>query len=85
MLVARPALLFADEPTSRLDPITQQGAMSVLVHAVQETGAALMLVTHDRHLAAAVGTRSVEMEDGGTHGSHVLTKGRSNNTLGLES
>lgn len=85
VLVARPALLFADEPTSRLDPITQQGAMSVLVQAVQETGATLMLVTHDRHLAAAVGTRSLEMEDGETHGSHVLTKGRSNNTLGLES
>jgi len=68
VLVARPALLFADEPTSRLDPITQQGALGVLMQAVQETGAALMLVTHDKHLAAAVGTRSLEMEDGDING-----------------
>ena len=60
VLVAQPALLFADEPTSRLDPITQQDAIQVLMGAVQETGAALMLVTHDPHLAAAVGTRTLD-------------------------
>ena len=60
VLVAQPALLFADEPTSRLDPITQQEAIQVLLHAVQDTGAALMLVTHDPHLAAAVGTRTLD-------------------------
>ena len=60
VLVAQPALLFADEPTSRLDPITQQEAIQVLMGAVQETGAALMLVTHDPHLAAAVGTRTLD-------------------------
>ena len=60
VLVAQPALLFADEPTSRLDPITQQEAIQVLLRAVQDTGAALMLVTHDPHLAAAVGTRTLD-------------------------
>ncbi|MFY3383455.1 ABC transporter ATP-binding protein [Paracidovorax sp. MALMAid1276] len=61
VLLAQPALLFADEPTSRLDPITQQEAVQVLVHAVQQTGAALVLVTHDPHLAAAVGTRRLDL------------------------
>jgi peptide/nickel transport system ATP-binding protein len=54
-------LLFADEPTSRLDPITQQETMQVLVQAVDQNGAALMLVTHDRNLAAAVGTRTLTL------------------------
>lgn len=64
VLVAQPALLFADEPTSRLDPITQQEAIQVLLSAVQDTGAALMLVTHDPHLAAAVGTRTLDFASG---------------------
>lgn len=55
VLVARPALLFADEPTSRLDPVSQQEAMTVLLDAVDECGAALLLVTHDDDLADAVG------------------------------
>ncbi|PIF26120.1 peptide/nickel transport system ATP-binding protein [Acidovorax sp. 56] len=62
VLVAQPALLFADEPTSRLDPITQQEAMHILLSATQETGAALMLVTHDEHLAAAVATRRIGLK-----------------------
>ncbi|MFN7154862.1 MAG: ABC transporter ATP-binding protein [Acidovorax sp.] len=65
VLVAQPALLFADEPTSRLDPITQQDALKVLLDAVQETGAALMLVTHDTHIAAAIGTRTIDFAEGG--------------------
>ena len=66
VLVAQPALLFADEPTSRLDPITQQEAIQILLSATQETGAALMLVTHDEHLAAAVATRRIGLTAGAT-------------------
>ena len=62
VLPAQPALLFADEPTSRLDPITQQEAIETLLSATQETGAALMLVTHDAHLAAAVATRTLRLQ-----------------------
>ena len=62
VLTAQPALLFADEPTSRLDPITQQEAIETLLSATQETGAALMLVTHDAHLAAAVATRTLRLQ-----------------------
>ncbi|MDP3227505.1 MAG: ATP-binding cassette domain-containing protein [Acidovorax sp.] len=65
VLVAQPALLFADEPTSRLDPITQQDALKVLLDAVQETGAALVLVTHDTHIATAMGTRTMDFREGG--------------------
>ncbi|MFZ4287392.1 ABC transporter ATP-binding protein [Variovorax sp. HJSM1_2] len=66
VLTARPALLFADEPTSRLDPVSQQEAMAVLLDAVDECGAALLLVTHDDDLAAAVGQtfRRLQAEPG---------------------
>ncbi|MGJ7580356.1 ABC transporter ATP-binding protein [Variovorax sp. RHLX14] len=62
VLVARPALLFADEPTSRLDPLSQQEAMAVLLDAVEESDTALLLVTHDDDIADAVGIGSLRLE-----------------------
>lgn len=69
VLIARPALLFADEPTSRLDPVTQQEALAVLLDALEEDasdgasggGTALLLVTHDDDVAGAVGTRFLRL------------------------
>ncbi|MDO6387692.1 ABC transporter ATP-binding protein [Uliginosibacterium sp. 31-12] len=57
VLCARPALLFADEPTSRLDPLTQRQALELLGDAMDESGAALMLVTHDEDIARVFGQR----------------------------
>ncbi len=57
VLLAKPALIFADEPTSRLDPITQQETLDVLLDETQEANAALLLVTHDEDIARAVHTR----------------------------
>jgi len=66
ILAAKPALVFADEPTSRLDPVSQQEAMSVLLDALDERGAALILVTHDEDIAQAVGTSRWRLtQDGG--------------------
>ncbi|AVS71784.1 ABC transporter ATP-binding protein [Paracidovorax avenae] len=64
VLLARPALLFADEPTSRLDPLTQRDTLALLTEAVEETGACLLLVTHDDALAQAIGTRTLRLQDG---------------------
>ena len=61
VLMVQPALLFADEPTSRLDPISQQEALELLLDVVDETGAALLLVTHDHDLAQAVGNQFITM------------------------
>jgi len=58
-MLARPRVLFADEPTSRLDPLTQQDVMERLREALEESGAALLLVTHDRALAERVATSVV--------------------------
>ena len=58
----KPALLFADEPTSRLDPITQQVSLDLLMTSVEETGAALILVTHDPGIARATNGRTIQLD-----------------------
>lgn len=60
-MVTRPALIFADEPTSRLDLATQATTMDCLMTEVAEQGTALLLVTHDQDLAGAVTRRQVEV------------------------
>lgn len=61
VLITRPAFLFADEPTSRLDPVTQQEALDVLARALDQAGTALLLVTHDPDLARAMGDRQIRL------------------------
>lgn len=53
-VLLRPALLFADEPTSRLDLVTQEETVRCLMEQLAERACALVLVTHDRALARAV-------------------------------
>ncbi len=60
-LLLDPALLFADEPTSRLDPVTQAEVMELLREVVQEREMALLLVTHDGGLAGKVAGRVVRL------------------------
>ncbi len=57
-----PALIFADEPSSRLDLITQEETMACLLDQTDRNGCALMLVTHDHALAAAVTDRRIHLE-----------------------
>lgn len=66
-VLARPQVLLADEPTSRLDPVTQEGTVRALVDALGAEGTALVLVTHDAALAGAVCQRSITL--GGTPSS----------------
>jgi putative ABC transport system ATP-binding protein len=50
-LVARPTLILADEPTGNLDSATGETVLAVLAEQVAESGAALVMVTHDRDVA----------------------------------
>jgi peptide/nickel transport system ATP-binding protein len=61
-LLLDPALLFADEPTSRLDLVTQAEVMALLREVVAETGMALLLVTHDAAMAGKVARRGVALQ-----------------------
>jgi lipoprotein-releasing system ATP-binding protein len=62
-LVLSPALLLADEPTGNLDMKTSEGVHAVLNDLQQKKGLTLIVVTHNEHLAAAMG-RTVRMIDG---------------------
>lgn len=54
ILLLKPVLLFADEPTSRLDLISAQRIMELLVEVAREEGCALVLVSHDPVLVEKV-------------------------------
>jgi putative ABC transport system ATP-binding protein len=49
-LVARPALLFGDEPTGNLDPGNRDHVMDILFDYSAKTEAPLIVVTHDAEL-----------------------------------
>lgn len=51
VLALAPAVLLADEPTSRLDPVTRRHVMAVLAEVAAEAAAAVVLVTHDQVMA----------------------------------
>ena len=46
-LLLDPVFLFADEPTSRLDPIIAKEVIDLLVDLARDQGCALLLVSHD--------------------------------------
>ncbi|GAA4893606.1 ABC transporter ATP-binding protein [Ferrimonas pelagia] len=46
-LLMQPKLLVADEPTSRLDPITAREVTELLVDAARSSGCTLLLISHD--------------------------------------
>ena len=52
-LVTRPSCILADEPTGNLDSQTASSVFALLIAHVRQMGASLVMVTHDRQLAAA--------------------------------
>ena len=62
-LVHDPALLLADEPTGNLDEVTAGQLAPLLRELARERGATVVLVTHDRQLAAGA-DRCLTLRDG---------------------
>lgn len=62
-LIADPALVLADEPTGSTDSRSGKLVLDLLLGAVRERGAALVLVTHD-NIVAARADREVRLRDG---------------------
>ncbi|GAA1969091.1 ABC transporter ATP-binding protein [Amycolatopsis minnesotensis] len=62
-LTHRPKVIFADEPTGALDTRTGKDTMDALLVAANDSGAAVIVVTHDRELADSM-PRTVAIRDG---------------------
>jgi oligopeptide/dipeptide ABC transporter ATP-binding protein len=63
-LLTGPALLLADEPTTALDVTTQAEVMAILDELRRSRGLAMLFITHDLDLAAAICDRTVVMYAG---------------------
>ena len=62
-LVARPSVVFADEPTGNLDSTMSGEVLSLLRESVDALGQTTVMVTHDAH-AAAIADRILFLADG---------------------
>jgi oligopeptide/dipeptide ABC transporter ATP-binding protein len=63
-LLTGPKLILADEPTTALDVTTQEEVVAILDEQRRSHGTALMFITHDLELAAAVCDRIAVMYAG---------------------
>jgi peptide/nickel transport system ATP-binding protein len=63
-LMARPRLLFADEPTTALDVTVQAEILALLDALCRDFGMALLVVTHDMGVVAALADRIAVMKAG---------------------
>jgi oligopeptide transport system ATP-binding protein len=63
-LMARPRLLFADEPTTALDVTVQAEIVALLAELCRDLGMALLLVTHDLGVVASLADRIAVMNAG---------------------
>ncbi len=64
----KPGLLLADEPTGNLDQATGQGVIDLLFALNRDSGATLVLITHDSGLAGRC-SRVVSLKDGRLEGN----------------
>lgn len=64
VMLARPKLLIADEPTTALDALSQKEVMDIMAELAFEFGTAVLLVSHDLGLVSHYAQRVVVMRLG---------------------
>ncbi|MEO1000217.1 MAG: ABC transporter ATP-binding protein, partial [Pseudomonadota bacterium] len=75
-MICRPDLLIADEPTTALDVTTQAQVLDLIRCLQEETGMAMIMITHDLGVVANMADRVVVMQRG-----KVVEKGRTETIL----
>jgi len=76
-LAGEPSLLLADEPTTNLDRPTADALLATLRRLVEERGLALLLITHDLAVAAAMADEVVVLD-----GGRIVERGAPDRLLG---
>ena len=64
VMLLKPKLLIADEPTTALDSLSQQEVMETMANLTRTTGTAVLLVTHDLHLVERYANSVVVLKRG---------------------
>ncbi|MBI1262146.1 MAG: dipeptide ABC transporter ATP-binding protein [Rhizobiales bacterium] len=64
VMLLRPKLLIADEPTTALDTLSQREVLDLMVELAKDFGTAVMLITHNLGLVARYATRALVLERG---------------------
>lgn len=64
VLMLRPALLIADEPTTALDKLVQKEVLDLMRELTHEQGTAVLLITHDVSLVAQYADQIVVLQHG---------------------
>lgn len=70
-LITSPKVVFADEPTGALDSLSGEVVLQLFTAAARESGAAVLLVTHEPRVAAYA-DREVTVRDGVARDLRVL-------------
>jgi lipoprotein-releasing system ATP-binding protein len=69
-----PLVLLADEPTGNLDTVSSEQVLAIFRKLVDETGRAILFVTHDMSLAARA-DRQIHIVDGRIERDHLKQTG----------
>lgn len=66
-MILEPELIFCDEPSAGLDPITSAGLDELLLELKTGRGVTFVVVTHELRSIARVADRALVLRDGGIH------------------
>ncbi|GGE12590.1 peptide/nickel transport system ATP-binding protein [Gemmobacter megaterium] len=64
VMLLKPALLIADEPTTALDAVIQRDVLELMVSLTRESNTAVLMISHDLAMVASYSDRVVVMAQG---------------------
>ena len=76
VMLLKPALLIADEPTTALDAVVQRDVLELMTRLTRENGTAVLMISHDLGMIARYSDRMIVMCEG-----KVVEQGRTRDLL----